>query len=79
MKKAIPLLILLFVFCFFMVDVAQAQCSICTRAASQLSEQSAEGLNTGIIYLAAIPYITVSIIVIYWLRKNKVRKTTGQQ
>lgn len=76
MKKAIPIILLLFIFCFFTFNAAQAQCSICTRAASQLGEEPAEGLNTGIIYLAAIPYITVSIIVFYWLRKNKVRKTT---
>ena len=70
MKKAIIILFFLFAICLLTVDVAQAQCSICTRTASQLGEEPAKGLNGGIIYLAAVPYLAVGFVVYRWWKKN---------
>jgi len=70
MKKAIILLFFVFAFCIFAVDFAQAQCSICTRTASQLGEEPAKGLNAGIIYLAAVPYLAVGFVVFRLWKKN---------
>lgn len=48
----------------------QAQCSICTKTAQQLGEKPAEGLNSGIIYLAFAPF-AIAGYVAYRLWKNK--------
>ena len=44
------------------VNPASAQCSICTKTASQLGEKAGNGLNTGIIYLMLTPFAVVGII-----------------
>jgi hypothetical protein len=49
----------------------QAQCSICTKTASQLGEDAARGLNGGILYLAAAPFLVVGYIGYRWWRNNK--------
>ena len=50
-----------------MVD---AQCSICTKTASQLGEDAGQGLNAGILYLAAAPLLIVGYIGYRWWRNN---------
>jgi hypothetical protein len=50
---------------------AQAQCSICTKTASQLGRQSAEGLNGGIIYLMILPFAIAGYIGFRWWRQEK--------
>jgi hypothetical protein len=50
---------------------AQAQCSICTKTASQLGRQSAEGLNGGIIYLMFLPFAIAGFIGFRWWRQQK--------
>ena len=63
----------LLVFLLTMVSAsAEAQCSICTKTASQMGEKPARGLNTGILYLALSPFAIVGIIGYRWWRKNKV-------
>lgn len=53
-----------------------AQCSICTKTASQLGEKAGKGLNTGIIYLMLTPFAVGGFIGFRWwkqeqsLRKN---------
>ena len=41
---------------------ALAQCSICTKTASQLGKESAEGLNGGIVYLMIVPFLVAGYI-----------------
>ena len=55
---------------------SHAQCAMC-KASVEKSEsevasfnQRATGLNTGILYLMAIPYILASIIGYYWYRNS---------
>lgn len=49
----------------------QAQCSICTKTASQLGEDAGKGLNAGILYLAAAPFLVVGYIGYRWWKNNK--------
>ena len=65
-------------FCFGFLclfsQVIQAQCAMC-RAALESEEGlvKAEGVNDGIVYLMAIPYILVAFLAyaIYKIRKKK--------
>jgi hypothetical protein len=66
MKKIILILLSLFV----MVQV-DAQCSICTKTASQLGEGPAQGLNAGIVYLMLTPFALAGFIGYRWWRKEK--------
>ncbi|RYZ19219.1 MAG: hypothetical protein EOO10_24665 [Chitinophagaceae bacterium] len=50
---------------------AGAQCSICTKTAQQLGEKPAQGLNTGIMYLAFTPFLIVGYIGYRWWQSNK--------
>jgi len=63
---------ILLVFVFFLVQViAQAQCSICAKTAQQLGEGPADGMNTGILYLAFTPFLIVGYIGYRWWKKNR--------
>lgn len=48
-----------------------AQCSICTKTASQLGKESAEGLNLGIIYLMILPFAIAGYIAFRWWKNEK--------
>jgi hypothetical protein len=50
--------------------ITNAQCSICTKTASQLGEEAGRGLNGGILYLAAAPLLIVGYIGYRWWRNN---------
>ncbi len=55
-----------------LVQVAvQAQCSICTKTAQQLGEGPAEGMNTGILYLAFAPFAIIGYIGYRWWKNNQ--------
>lgn len=57
---------------FLLVQVAvQAQCSICTKTAQQLVEGPAEGMNTGILYLAFAPFAIIGYIGYRWWKNNQ--------
>jgi len=49
----------------------QAQCSVCTKAVSQLGEKPAQGLNSGILYLMFMPFAIVGFIGYRWWQGNK--------
>jgi hypothetical protein len=69
MKKRLLIFFLGFTLSLLAIT-ASAQCSICTRTAAQMGEKPAKGLNLGILYLAAIPYIMVGVISYRWYKKN---------
>jgi hypothetical protein len=50
---------------------AVAQCSICTKTASQLGKESATGLNNGIIYLMFLPFAIGGYIAWRWWKTEK--------
>jgi hypothetical protein len=60
-------LMILFIGIYF---VADAQCSICSKTASQMGEDAGRGLNGGILYLAAAPFLVLSYIGYRWWKSN---------
>jgi len=50
-----------------------AQCSICTKTAQQLGEKPAEGMNTGILYLAFMPLGIIGFLTYKWWKENSER------
>jgi hypothetical protein len=60
MKKTILLTLALFL--FGSVDV-EAQCAMCRAVLeSEEGQQTAKGINNGIVYLMAIPYVLVGAV-----------------
>jgi hypothetical protein len=48
-----------------------AQCSICTKTASQMGEDAGKGFNLGTIYLAAMPFTIIGYIAFRWWKNEK--------
>tara|TARA_B110000003_G_scaffold80847_1_gene82565 strand:- start:8876 stop:9100 length:225 start_codon:yes stop_codon:yes gene_type:complete len=61
-NKIRTLLFLILVLILF-IDPVNAQCSMCRAVLeSEEGQQTAKGINNGIIYLMAIPYILVALV-----------------
>tara|TARA_B100000767_G_C19771735_1_gene540408 strand:+ start:2216 stop:2425 length:210 start_codon:yes stop_codon:yes gene_type:complete len=59
MKRIIPFII---IFTLGLFDL-EAQCSMCRAVLeSEEGQQTAKGINNGIVYLMAIPYILVGVV-----------------
>ena len=48
-----------------------AQCSICTKTAQQLGDETGKALNGAIVYLAAAPLLIVGFIGYRWWKQHK--------
>lgn len=59
------------VFLLLINNAIIAQCSICTKTASQLGEGPAQALNSAIIYLAFAPLAIMGFIGYRWWKKEK--------
>jgi len=72
-KKAIFILFILAL--TFTVNLnVQAQCSMCTINAEQgvkNGNTQTAGLNTGVLYLLAIPYLMALIVGVVWYKKYR--------
>ena len=69
MKKFFLILMIAgFLFAFNQVN---AQCSICTKTASQLGEKAGKGLNLGILYLMLTPFTVAGIVALKVFRQEK--------
>lgn len=55
----------------FVSTEASAQCSICTKTAMQLGARPAQGLNAGILFLAAVPYLSLIVLGYVWWKSKK--------
>ncbi len=78
MKIKSLLLIALLVVLLLHSDLTLAQCAMCkANAESSLREgnNTAKGINAGIMYLILIPYIMVAAIGYWWYTRNKKNKT----
>ena len=67
MKKYLLIIILLLI---LVVD-SQAQCAMCKSVVESNMENGDTigiGLNDGILYLMAMPYISLGLIAFFWLR-----------
>lgn len=67
---------------FLVVSVAaNAQCAMCKAVAESNSGAGggiASGLNEGILYLMAFPYIMMAIVATLWYRHNKKTKAKAK-
>lgn len=65
-------LVAVFVVVFLLTGIdAEAQCSICTKTASQLGEKPAKALNGAIIYLMSTPLLIIGFIGWRWWKMQK--------
>lgn len=71
MKKMVTALLVMFLVTATSME-AVAQCSVCTRTASQLGAKPARGLNAGILYLAFTPLAIVGFLGYRWWKNNKI-------
>lgn len=57
-------------------DTLEAQCAMCRAALESSGDmKAAEGINNGIVYLMALPYILVAGLFYFVYRKMKNRST----
>jgi len=64
--------LLLFVVLMLVPQVTEAQCAMCRAVLeSEGNTSSAEGINNGIVYLMAIPYILVAGLFFFIYKKMK--------
>lgn len=61
----------------FFSAIVYAQCSVCTKTASQLGEKPAAGLNSAILYLMAAPFTIIGFIGYRWWKGNKKYEEEG--
>lgn len=71
MKKSFFILMLTFALSMAAIQKAGAQCSICTKTASQLGEKPAQGMNSGILYLMFAPLAIGGFIGLRWWQREK--------
>lgn len=70
MKKFLFAFTAIFIGSLVLASPLMAQCSICAKTVQQMGTGPAEGFNAGIIYLMAIPYITLGVIAYNWWKKS---------
>lgn len=69
MKKNVTIFLVFVSFLLISTDV-EAQCAMCRAALESESDNSqAEGINNGIVYLMAIPYVLVGGLFYFIYRK----------
>ena len=54
-----------------------AQCAMCRAVVEQGGEQVAEGINSGIVYLMAFPYLVVAVASFLFYRNWRRTSTSG--
>lgn len=79
MKPILRVLFVLLIICFISVNLTElaAQCPMCRMAAESNLENGGtvgKGLNKGILYMLATPYILVSTVGFIWWKNNKAVK-----
>ncbi len=66
------LFFLLVIFTFLLPEMGTAQCAMCRAVLeSEESGRAAEGINNGIVYLMAIPYVLVAGLFYFIYRKMR--------
>ena len=79
MKKTFIYLFIIVLSVLFNPVAANAQCSMCTINAEQGTQNGntqGKGLNSGIIYLLAIPYLLITGMGIIWYRTYRKKIST---
>ncbi len=66
-------------FLVFTTLSAEAQCAMCRAVLeSEEGQETAKGINNGIVYLMIIPYILIGAVG-YFIYKNKIKASTSKQ
>ncbi|QPH38519.1 hypothetical protein [Pedobacter endophyticus] len=74
MKKKIGFILFAFVLTFAVSLQASAQCAMCSINAEQGVKNGntvSEGLNTGVLYLLAVPYLMALVVGVVWYKKYR--------
>ena len=71
MKKCLLVVFLLILTSVCVRQYSYAQCSICTKTASQLGEKPAKGMNSGILYLMFAPLAIAGFVGLRWWKREK--------
>lgn len=85
MKTVKYLLVTLILFCTIAVtpiNMAHAQCAMCTlnaENATQNGNTQGKGLNDGILFLLAIPYLAAAGLGLLWYKKFRTAKSNKSQ
>ncbi|UKT63117.1 hypothetical protein [Pedobacter mucosus] len=72
MKRKVFLIIFLLGIIFAIVPSANAQCAMCSINAEQGVKNGntiSAGLNTGVLYLLAVPYLMAIVVGVVWYKK----------
>ena len=70
MRKFLTFLVVVLV--IFLPETMEAQCAMCRAVLeSEESGRTAEGINNGIVYLMAIPYVLVAALFYFVYRKMR--------
>lgn len=73
MKKKYQYILITLLFSFLFVD-AEAQCSMCRAVLESEQDKSvAEGINNGIVYLMAFPYLLIGGLGYYIYRTYRTK------
>ncbi|WP_442589949.1 hypothetical protein ACSBL2_01680 [Pedobacter sp. AW31-3R] len=79
MKKVIYLMLFVLMLSSSNVTVVSAQCAMCTISAEQGAKNGntqTKGLNSGVLYLLAIPYVMIAALGILWYKKYRNQSRT---
>ena len=76
MLKFVPMKYLTFILLYLttMMNQAYAQCAMCKSVLESNIDGGSvigSGLNDGILYLMAMPYLALAIVAFAWMRYNK--------
>ncbi|HVX50639.1 MAG TPA: hypothetical protein VHB48_10805 [Chitinophagaceae bacterium] len=71
MKKRIVIVFTCILLAMAVAQNVSAQCSICTKTASQLGEKPAKALNAGIMYLMLTPVTIAGYIGLRWWKREQ--------
>ncbi len=75
-KSILVLLVITMLFIPFQLD---AQCAMCRAVLeSEGNDSVAEGVNNGIVYLMAIPYILIAVLFYFVFKAKKVLTSTNK-
>lgn len=73
-NKGLQMSLLFSLFTCFVILDAYAQCAMCRASLqNEANQTTAEGINNGIVYLMAIPYVLVALAAyaVYKIRTNR--------
>ena len=81
MKKTVSLIVILLL-ASVSIEVLAQGCPMCKTAIEEARKNGShvgDTLNSGIMYLLALPYIVVSVFGVIWYKNHKASKKISQQ